>query len=708
MANITYTITQDGEEISYTINDGVGPVGPAGPSNITTATETDITGILKGDGANVSAAVEDTDYQGVPAEGAFIDGDKTKLDGIEAGADVTDAANVDAAGAVMESDYSPAHSVLAQQSGTGSPSSVSLGTNSLLGRASGAGTAIQGLTAAQARTLLNVEDGATADQTAAEILTAIKTVDGTGSGLDADLLDGQEATAFATSAQGSLADSAVQPGDIDTLAELNAIITDATLIDTTDSRLSDARTPTAHTHTASDLDFAGSTDIGADLADADEVLVSDGGGNTTRVKSALSRFWTYIKAKIESVGLSSLNISGNLTVDTNTLHVDSASNEVGIGTTSPASKLEVYHNTGSTARITLNNPNTGGSAVSQVRMITGANASDSDAFYFTNHAGTHATNPDDVFFYKNNTATKWKFVRGSTQVLEIDNNDGHITTLSLGGITTNDITATDITATGQVELTGQAASTDDSAMTRSLVDQNRTLLPNCIQLHSMTGAASGTGATSTNDFTVRGDARLRCGSSAGAYSSMWFSKNVTAQTTSRIDYSRRIELGGVVHLGANDTADGVVRLVIGASNTSAVPPLADADAMTGAGIGIEFDFDSGSSNKRVRIIYHNGTTYKQSAWVTYVTASGLGSRPVSYQITNVGDGNIHLRVSVAAGTHNGANPLNNVAASLSVSDGPTGTGNLNENAILASVVQNSASYVNYETAVFLPMMLKIN
>ena len=38
-----------------------------------------------------------------------------------------------------------------------------------------------------------IEAGATADQTAAEILTAIKTVDGTGTGLDADLLDGQHA-----------------------------------------------------------------------------------------------------------------------------------------------------------------------------------------------------------------------------------------------------------------------------------------------------------------------------------------------------------------------------------------------------------------------------------------------------------------------------------------------------------------------------------
>ena len=39
-----------------------------------------------------------------PIEGAFVDGDKTKLDGIEALADVTNTANVTAAGALMESE----------------------------------------------------------------------------------------------------------------------------------------------------------------------------------------------------------------------------------------------------------------------------------------------------------------------------------------------------------------------------------------------------------------------------------------------------------------------------------------------------------------------------------------------------------------------------------------------------------------------------
>jgi hypothetical protein len=48
-------------------------------------------------------ALADTAQQ-PPAEGAFVDGDKTKLDDIEAGADVTDATNVEAAGALMDSE----------------------------------------------------------------------------------------------------------------------------------------------------------------------------------------------------------------------------------------------------------------------------------------------------------------------------------------------------------------------------------------------------------------------------------------------------------------------------------------------------------------------------------------------------------------------------------------------------------------------------
>jgi len=222
-----------------------------------------------------------------------------------------------------------------------------------------------------------IETSATADQSAAEILAALLTVDGTGTLLDADLLDGQEAAAFAaashthageditsgtvaaarlgemtgdsgaggaagavpapaagdaaaekffkadgtwtapsgsgdvvgpasatdnnlatfdgvtgkllqdggvssasfaTAAQGATADSALQPADIDTLAEINAIIGDATLIDTADARLSDDRDPTAHAaeHTDGTDDIQDATAGQKGLATATQITKLDG------------------------------------------------------------------------------------------------------------------------------------------------------------------------------------------------------------------------------------------------------------------------------------------------------------------------------------------------------------------------------------------------------------------------------------------------
>lgn len=61
----------------------------------------------------------------------------------------------------------------------------------------------------------------------------------------------------------------------------------------------------------------------------------------TSCKTALSRFWTYIKAKIESVTLNTVTISGDLTVDTSTFKVDSTSNRVGVATASPEDSLHI-------------------------------------------------------------------------------------------------------------------------------------------------------------------------------------------------------------------------------------------------------------------------------------------------------------------------------------------------------------------------------
>ena len=71
----------------------------------------------------------------------------------------------------------------------------STGTNTTLPNVVAGGNS--GLMTGADKTKLNgIETGATADQTAAEILTAIKTVDGSGSGLDADRVDNLQASSF--------------------------------------------------------------------------------------------------------------------------------------------------------------------------------------------------------------------------------------------------------------------------------------------------------------------------------------------------------------------------------------------------------------------------------------------------------------------------------------------------------------------------------
>lgn len=66
-------------------------------------TSSDLTNLSNLSGTNTGDQ-DLSSYQLQPSEGAFVNGDKTKLDGIESSADVTDATNVEAAGALMDSE----------------------------------------------------------------------------------------------------------------------------------------------------------------------------------------------------------------------------------------------------------------------------------------------------------------------------------------------------------------------------------------------------------------------------------------------------------------------------------------------------------------------------------------------------------------------------------------------------------------------------
>lgn len=99
----------DGDTVRYTIEEdgaweiGTGTYTASGTTLSRTLTESSTGSLLNLAGEAivfVTAAAEDV--QQPPSEGAFADGDKTKLDGIEVSADVTDTANVTAAGALMK------------------------------------------------------------------------------------------------------------------------------------------------------------------------------------------------------------------------------------------------------------------------------------------------------------------------------------------------------------------------------------------------------------------------------------------------------------------------------------------------------------------------------------------------------------------------------------------------------------------------------
>ena len=70
----------------------------------------------------------------------------------------------------------------------------STGDNATISEATGSAAGV--MSTAHHDKLDGIEANATADQSASEILTAIKTVDGSGSGLDADLLDGVQGSSF--------------------------------------------------------------------------------------------------------------------------------------------------------------------------------------------------------------------------------------------------------------------------------------------------------------------------------------------------------------------------------------------------------------------------------------------------------------------------------------------------------------------------------
>ena len=149
-----------------------------------------------------------------------------KLNAIEASADVTDTANVTSAGALMDSEVSNLSFVKGLTKGISDGNVLTandaVADNDFL-RIDG--TEVEGRTAAEVRSDLNVEDGATADQTASEIKTLVGNASDSNVFTDADhsKLDGIEASADVTDATNVTAAGALMDSELTSIADVKAL-----------------------------------------------------------------------------------------------------------------------------------------------------------------------------------------------------------------------------------------------------------------------------------------------------------------------------------------------------------------------------------------------------------------------------------------------------------------------------------------------------
>ena len=271
--NVTQQTKLDTIESGATADQTAAEIKTAYESNANTnaftdADESKLDGIEAGadvtDTANVTAAgavmdSEVSDLAGIksvnvstlqvkPAEGAFVDGDKTKLNSIETNADVTDTTNVVAALTAGTNITIASDGTIASTAAGGGGGGVSdivedltpqLGGDLDLNNQDITGTGNISITgtvntrdmSVDGAKLDGIEAGATADQTKADI-DALN--------IDADTLDGQHGsyyTSYADTAVAGIVDSA--PGTLDTLNELaQALGDDPNFATTTATNLS--------------------------------------------------------------------------------------------------------------------------------------------------------------------------------------------------------------------------------------------------------------------------------------------------------------------------------------------------------------------------------------------------------------------------------------------------------------------------------------
>ena len=385
-------------------------------------------------------------------DGRDVATDGTKLDGIEASADVTDTTNVTAAGALMDSEVTNLAQVKAFDS-------------------SDYATAAQGTTADAA---LPKAGGA---MTGA--ITTNSTFDGRDVATDGTKLDGIEASADVTDATNVTAAGALMDSEVTNLAQVKAF-NSADYATAAQGTTADAALPkaggamTGAITTNSTFD---GRDVATDGTKLDGIEASADVTDTANVTAAGALMDSEltaiasVKALNQGVATTDSPAFAGLTVDTTTLAVDSTNNRVGIGTASATSNLEVSDSTQATgATLSITNSHEGswasGNKIGSIDFrIDDGSASEKVRAKVHSESGTTGTFPSDsdLVFSTASVNTLGEAMRidsagqvgiGTTspsQALTVNGTDARI---YLTGANTD--IAMDNSANGQLSLDGNA------------------------------------------------------------------------------------------------------------------------------------------------------------------------------------------------------------------------------------------------------------
>ena len=303
LRTLVITATRSGAISTAVINRGVpGPVGPAGPSTGGGGTWGSITGTI-GDQTDLTPAA-------IGAEDALGDPATT--------------------GAVLTS------TALGVRSWTAGTLSLPAGASISLGAESSPGAGDQGVIVTSAGGYIATGlGGYIATGTNSFIDTSPGGYIAIGAGGNIDTQAGGSITTGAGHLTGPATSGtiAIESGNIATATAALGLKTASTTVSvdsatapTTGQVLTAISTTAATWQTPSgggtwagdiaDINLDGGTDIGADLADADLILVDDGATGTNR-KSAISRVWTYIKSKLSTSG-DTITVNGPLILSSGT------------------------------------------------------------------------------------------------------------------------------------------------------------------------------------------------------------------------------------------------------------------------------------------------------------------------------------------------------------------------------------------------------